>query len=333
MQDETAYLFLLILILLIGIIGFQIYNFFQSKKAKQDDSKKSKVTLESLNKSQEDIQLNLVEIMRDLSSFRNPLNSLNRYLSRGTQAGAVGEWGLEAIISEILSSNQYEKQHEVISGSNKRVEFAIRMPEGLLLPVDSKFHSGLLDKYEEYLKASERGKDGSEQVEKIRKEIIDNIKTDAKDISSKYMQEGVTVDVGIMFIMSENIMNLIDSPDFKKKNNNISIREEVFRDYKVLIMGPNVFASYLTSVFMSFKTLAVNKRARKIIKAIGKARKEFNKFQSSTDQLIKQAESILNKAREQGVREKAMDDVLKTIEESDDPDKDKEEDNLNDIKP
>ena len=62
------------------------------------------------------------------------------------------------------------------------------------------------------------GEDGAKQLENIRKEILDSVKTDAQGIKDKYMQEGVTVDIGIMFVMSESLMQLIDSPDFRKRN-------------------------------------------------------------------------------------------------------------------
>ena len=190
------------------------------------------------------------------------------------------------------------------------------MPEGLYMPVDSKFHSRLIDRYESYSNLSQKGEEGKTQMDSVRKEMLDSIKSDAEDINNKYMLEGVTVDVGIMFIMSENLNQLIDSPDFRKRNKNISIREEIFNDYRVLIMGPNSFAAYLTSVYMGFKTLSINDQAREIIEDIGKAKKEFNKFSKSTQLLVKQAESLLNKAREQETRERAMERVLDSIEVS-----------------
>ena len=82
-------------------------------------------------------------------------------------------------------------------------------------------------------------------------------------------------------------------------------------------MGPNTFASYLTSVYMGFKTLSINESVKEIVKDIGRAKKEFNKFSKSTELLIKGAESVLNRAREQGTRERAMNRVLDSIEVQD----------------
>ena len=309
------------------ILGVQLYIFFGSLSSPQEDSNNSKVTLDSLNKALEILQSGSTDITNYLQEFKNPMSSLNRYLSGGTRAGVVGEWGLEAIVSEVLASNQYEKDYQIIPNSGNRVEFAIKMPEGLLMPVDSKFHSGLLDKYERYIETSEMGEDGAKQLENIRKEILDSVKTDAQGIKDKYMQEGVTVDIGIMFVMSESLMQLIDSPDFRKRNKNTGIREEIFNEYRVLIMGPNSFAAYLTSVYMGFKTLSINEKTRKVIEDIGKARKEFNKFSDSTKKLIKRAEELLNRAIEQETRERALNRVLEKIETEDDVSQNGDENN------
>ena len=315
-MDTNSYLLILLLIILLPILYFQLKAHVDSGEKESEENQS--ITMESLNQALETLQTNSNKVMMDMQVFKDPLSSLNRYLSGGTQAGVVGEWGLEAIISEILPSNQYEKDFMIIPESANRVEFAIKMPEGLLMPVDSKFHSRLIDKYETYIEVAEQGEEGSSQIDGVRKEILDSIKSDAGDISSKYMQEGVTVDVGIMFIMSESLNQLIDTPDFRKKNKNIGIREEIFNEHRVLIMGPNSFAAYLTSVYMGFKTLSINDQAREIISDIGKAKKEFNKFSNSTRLLINQAESMLNKAREQETRERAMSKVLDSIDEKDD---------------
>ena len=80
----------------------------------------------------------------------------------------------------------------------------------------------------------------------IRRHVIN----DADDIRDKYIQEGITIDLGVMYIPSESLMQLIDSID--------NLREDLFRDKRVLIMGPNSLAAYLISIHMGFRTLALN---------------------------------------------------------------------------
>ena len=217
-------------------------------------------SIRDIDKAVERQESTLFDLSKDIQSFQDPLNKLNRYLSGGTLAGKFGEWSLEAIIKDIFHSQQFLSNYEVIPGSGKRVEFVIKLPEGLLLPIDAKFPSGL---FENYLTAIEQ-KDET-LVKRTKDDIKRHILKDANDIKDKYIQTGVTVDLGIMYIPSESLMQLIDSIE--------NIREKIFRDHRILIMGPNSLAAYLISVHMGFRTLALNERAGEIMQEFGKMKK------------------------------------------------------------
>ncbi len=305
---------LLVLIVITSASG--LYLYFSSSRQTEDSANTNKEDLKRINETLSSVQNNSNQIQEAVQSFKNPMDSLNRYLSGSAISGVVGEWGLEAIITETLSSIQYEKDFMINPETRDRVEFAIKMPEGLYLPVDSKFHSGIIDKYEKFIDLSSKGVDARDRLDEARKDILDSIKKDADDISKKYMQEGITVDIGIMFLASESLNLVIDSPDFRKRNGNTGIREEIYNEYRILIMGPNTFAAYLTSINMGFKTLSVNEKVKEIVKDLGRAKKEFSKYNKSTQLLIKGAESLLNRAREQATRERAMSRVLENIDDS-----------------
>jgi DNA recombination protein RmuC len=225
-------------------------------------------------------------------------------LSGGTLAGKFGEWSLESIMRDIFNPSQYKKNAEVIKGSGKRVEFVLKMSEGLLLPIDAKFPSGLYDTYLDSIDKTD---------ERLIKKSIDDIKrhvvNDASDIQEKYVQSGVTVDLGIMYIPSESLMQLIDSIE--------NLRESVFRDSRVLIMGPNSLAAYLISVHMGFRTLALNNRAGEIMEEFGKLKKEFEKFGSSTEELLKKADAMLKAVNEHATRERQMTKAIKNMDQLD----------------
>jgi DNA recombination protein RmuC len=287
---------LLIISLLITIIYLQIQN--SSNKDKEQESIKE---LDRVLGKQEDT---LLDLTKDIQSFHDPLNKLRRYLSGGTLAGKFGEWSLESIMQDIFNPSQYKKNAEVIKGSGKRVEFVLKMSEGLLLPIDAKFPSGLYDTYLDSIDKTD---------ERLIKKSIDDIKrhvvNDASDIQEKYVQSGVTVDLGIMYIPSESLMQLIDSIE--------NLRESVFRDSRVLIMGPNSLAAYLISVHMGFRTLALNNRAGEIMEEFGKLKKEFEKFGSSTEELLKKADAMLKAVNEHATRERQMTKAIKNMDQLD----------------
>ena len=288
---------LLIVIVLLAFIIFTTIRSDPSEVEKRD-------SIRDLDKAILRQETTLNDLSKDIQSFQDPLDKLKRYLSGGTLAGKFGEWSLEAIMQDIFHSNQFEKNAEVIKGSGKRVEFVLKMPEGLLLPIDAKFPSVL---YDNYLYAINQGD------EKIVKKSLDDIRRhvlkDAIDIKEKYIQVGVTIDLGVMYIPSEALMQLIDSID--------NLREEIFRDSRVLIMGPNSLAAYLISVHMGFRTLALNSRASETMEEFGKLKKEFEKFGSSTDDLLKKADAMLKAVNEHATRERQMHKAIKNMDQLD----------------
>ncbi len=294
-----TYLWILLVIIIL-LLGYLIYLNIKDSSQGSD----SKESLRDIDKSVERQEAALFDLTKDIQSFQDPLNKLNRYLSGGTLAGKFGEWSLEAIIKDIFHTNQFIANAEVIPGSGKRVEFVIKLPEGLMLPIDAKFPSGLFDNY---LYASDIN--DPQLVKKSIDEIKRHVQNDAKDINSKYMQSGITIELGVMYIPSESLMQLIDSIG--------SLREEIFRDHRVLIMGPNSLAAYLISIHMGFRTLALNERASEIMQEFGKLKKEFLNFGSSTEDLQKRVDAMMKAVNEHATRERQMEKAIKNMERLD----------------
>ncbi len=290
----------ILLVVIILLLGFLIYLNIKDGSQNYD----SEESLRDLDKAVERQEATLFDLTKDIQSFQDPLNKLNRYLSGGTLAGKFGEWSLEAIIKDIFHPNQFIANAEVIAGSGKRVEFAIKLPEGLLLPIDAKFPSGLFDNYLLAVDSKDQ-----QLVKKSKDDIKRHVQNDAKDINFKYMQSGVTIELGVMYIPSESLMQLIDSIS--------NLREEVFRDYRVLIMGPNSLAAYLISVHMGFRTIALNERASEIMQEFGKLKKEFLNFGSSTEDLQKRADAMLKAVNEHATRERQMEKAIKNMDQLD----------------
>ena len=286
----------LLIIVVLALVGWNVYLSIGKEENKDDESR-----IDDIKASLSSQTSSLEGLIRDVASFQDPLNKLNRYLSGGTLAGTFGEWSLEAIITDIFPADKFESNCEVIPGSGQRVEFAIKLPEGLM-PIDAKFPSAL---YDNYMDASSRGEKDSVKaaLTAIKRHVI----SDAKDIKEKYMQAGQTIDLGVMFIPSESLMQLIDSIE--------DLRKIIFRDSRVLVMGPNSLAAYLISIHMGFRNLALNERAEEILVEFGNLKKEFENFESSTEDLAKKAEAMLKAVDQHETRERQMNRALKRMEE------------------
>ena len=253
------YLILLLLISLLAVMALIFFNINKQNKEPHDNKnifidfeKKQENQNETLNRQEKALS----DLRISIENFQEPIQKLRNYLSGGTKAGQFGEWSLKAIIQDIFPENRYRENEEIIDGSGKRVEFVIILPGGLLQPIDAKFQSGL---YDNYLEASSKG--DKEKVKSSKKDIERHVKSDAEDIKSKYLLTGKTSDLGIMYIPSEALIQLVDTLD---------IREELFRDYRVLILGPNSLAAYLLSISMNYRVESFNERASEIMNEFGK---------------------------------------------------------------
>ena len=304
-MDESDFLYVLLLVAFLLLLNICL-TFIRTKKADktvpEDPNKEDPIS--QLGETLEEQKRSIIELNKDVQTFREPLLKLNRYLSGGTLAGQFGEWGLESIINDVLPQSKFEQNVEVIPNTGYRVEFVIKLNDGLLLPIDAKFSSAL---YDTYIQAADSG--NGQAVKLATTAIERSVKKNAADIESKYMQTGITVDFGVMFIPSESLMQLIDSIE--------NLRENIFRDSRILMMGPNTLAAYLISINMTFRSLALNERATEIFKEFGKLEKEFTNFKSSTEELEKKAKAMLKSVDSHITRESQMAKAIKKMNDLD----------------
>jgi len=279
---------IIIIILLIALIALV---FFRLPK-KKDESYLDKVI-----KKQEE---NLLSLNNDIQAFKEPMGKLRNFLSGSTSAGSFGEWNLKAILEDVFTKDQYRENVEIIPNSGMYVEFAIILQDGLLMPIDAKFPSGLYDKY---LHAAEKMDKNS--IEDSEKEIIRHIKKEAKSISSKYVLDGVTTDYAILYLPSESLFQLVMK---------LNIKESILKEDRIFILGPNSLAAYILSIQMGFKTLTLNKRTSEIIREFGIFKKEFEKFSNSTEELRKKASAMVKVIDEHETREKQLSRSVERME-------------------
>ena len=304
-MDESDFLYVLLLVaflLLLNICLTFIRTKKEDKTVPEDPNQEDPIS--QLGETLEEQKRSIIELNKDVQTFREPLLKLNRYLSGGTLAGQFGEWGLESIINDVLPQSKFEQNVEVIPNTGYRVEFVIKLNDGLLLPIDAKFSSAL---YDTYIQAADSG--NGQAVKLATTAIERSVKQNAADIESKYMQTGITVEFGVMFIPSESLMQLIDSIE--------NLRENIFRDSRILMMGPNTLAAYLISINMTFRSLALNERAAEIFKEFGKLEKEFTNFKSSTEELEKKAKAMLKSVDSHITRESQMAKAIKKMKDLD----------------
>lgn len=272
------------------------------------DEKLQNTLEEKMNKSFELVNQRLEQVYKGLGEMQTlavGVGDLKKVLTNVKTRGIVGEIQLGAILSEILSPEQYDENVATKKGSKNVVEFAVKLPaedDGFIyLPIDSKFPG---DTYAALRDAIEDG--DKEKINLAAKALTTTIKNEAKDIRDKYIDPPNTTEFAIMFLPFEGLYSEVV---------NRGLVEILQRQYKVNVAGPSTMAALLNSLQMGFKTLAVQQRSAEVWKILGEVKTEFDKFNDvlvATQQRINQANSELDKLV--GVRTRQIQRKLKNVQ-------------------
>ena len=263
---------------------------------------------EKMNRSFSLVNERLEQVYKGLGEMQSlavSVGDLKKVLSNVKTRGILGEIQLSAILSEILSPEQYEENVATKKGSKNVVEFAVKLPsdddEFIYLPIDSKFPG---DTYAALRDAIDEG--DKIKIDLAAKALITRIKSEAKDIHDKYIDPPYTTEFAIMFLPFEGLYS---------EAVNRGLVEILQRDYKVNIAGPSTMAALLNSLQMGFKTLAVQKRSAEVWEILGAVKQEFDKFGDvleATQQRLDQANKELDKLV--GVRTRQIQRKLKDVQ-------------------
>ena len=263
---------------------------------------------EKMNRSFSLVNERLEQVYKGLGEMQSlavGVGDLKKVLSNVKTRGILGEIQLSAILSEILSPEQYEENVATKKGSKNVVEFAVKLPSDddkfIYLPIDSKFPG---DTYAALRDAIDEG--DKIKIDLAAKALITRIKREAKDIHDKYIDPPYTTEFAIMFLPFEGLYS---------EAVNRGLVEILQRDYKVNIAGPSTMAALLNSLQMGFKTLAVQKRSAEVWEILGAVKQEFDKFGDvleATQQRLDQANKELDKLV--GVRTRQIQRKLKDVQ-------------------
>ncbi|HFU4117603.1 TPA: DNA recombination protein RmuC [Streptococcus suis] len=258
------------------------------EEMRQTVEEKLEKTLQTrLQASFETVSKQLESVNRGLGEMQTvarDVGSLNKVLSGTKTRGIMGELQLGQIIEDILTPSQYEREFATVSGSNERVEYAVKLPgrtEGdyIYLPIDSKFPLADYYRLEDAYESGEK-----DQIDLHRKNLLAAIKRFAKDIQSKYLNPPETTNFGVLFLPTEGLYSeVVRNPIFF---------DELRRQENIVVAGPTTLSALLNSLSVGFKTLNIQRSADDISKVLGNVKLEFGKF---SDLLVK-AQKQLNQA-------------------------------------
>jgi DNA recombination protein RmuC len=270
------------------------------------------VTLEKrLGESFKLVSERLEAVQRGLGEMQNlatGVGDLKRVLTNVKVRGTWAEVQLGALLEQILAPSQFARNVQTKEDSRELVEFAVRLPgpkdepeTSVWLPIDSKFPQ------EDYLRLQDAAERGDvEAVQKASDALARSIKLQAELISSKYVCPPRTTDFAIMFLPTEGL--------YAEVLRHPTLLDDLQCHNHVMVAGPTTLAALLSSLRMGFQTLAIEQQSAEVWKILAAVKTEFGKFGDVLDKVKKQLGTATRTIEETGVRSRAMERKLRSIE-------------------
>ena len=260
------------------------------------------------NESFKSISTQLTQVYQglgEMKSMANEVGDLKKVMEGVKTRGIYGEIQLGAIIEDMLNKSQYEENVITKPGSNDRVEFAIKMPgkeNNVFLPIDSKFP---VENYSRLIAAYDAG--DKTAISTYQKALSNDVKEQAKKISTKYLEPPMTTEFGVMFVPTESLYaEIIRIP---------GLSEEVRKKFNVTIASPSTLPVMLNGLVMGFRTLAIEKRSADVWQTLGAVKTQFGKFGDLLEGVQKKLQESANKIDSARTTSRQIERKLKDVEE------------------
>lgn len=280
---------------------------------RQTVDEKLQSTLEKrLGESFKQVSERLEAVQRGLGEMKtlaSDVGDLQRVLTNVKTRGTWGEVQLGALLEQILTADQFQKDVQTRHDSRETVEYAIKLPgpddnpdAPVWLPIDSKFP---LEDYQRLIEASESA--DADAVNQNQAALLRAIKKSAKDISTKYLDPPHTTDFGIMFLPTEGLYSEIARQP--------GLLEQLQHDFRIVVAGPSNISAFLNALRMGFRTLAIEQRSSEVWGILAAVKTEFGKFGDVLGKVKRQLDTAALTIEQTTVRTRAMERKLREVEE------------------
>jgi len=279
---------LLLLVILVGFVGlavliFWIANRTQSQALDPAELKLLHQRLEILNqelksslsessRQQQNANFQMTGAVRDVTerlvkieetnkqvlSFSEQLENLQRILSNPKQRGILGEYYLETLLKNIFAPDQYQMQYKF--GDGLIVDAAVFVRDKII-PIDSKFS---LENYNRLVEA-----ESPEEKDRYEKLFINDLRTRIKETAQYIRPNEGTMEFAFMFIPHEAIYyDLIINKVGAVQDDTESMLHRAASKYRVIIVSPTSFTAYLQTVLQGLNALKIEEQAIELRKRV-----------------------------------------------------------------
>jgi len=224
-------------------------------------------TSQAMNDQMRSFTKEATQIREDLKQVQATVKDVSTFQEIFKSPKLRGQWGeasLEHILSQHFPKELYKIQHLFSSG--EQVDAVLKLPNDLILPIDSKFPSENFDKM---VKANT-------ETEKafFKKSFLEDVKNRINEIATKYILPAEeTTEFALMYIPAEAIYYEIVS--------NIGKELDVAAfawSKRIILTSPNTLYLTLRTIEHWFKDTQVSKQTHEILKKLAKVHQDAEKL-------------------------------------------------------
>ena len=304
MQDSLSY----IILVLIGVVIYLLVVQHKNKEEPKDNAQELNNLKESINNSfntmsasfnnlskdvTRDMTQTLTSVKEKVSAFNTQVENLNKsqeginkILAGVKKYGTLAEFSLEALLKDLLPASQYISNVKMKEDTSENVEFAIKLQDGVLVPVDSHFP---IEKFKAIDDAYQA--DDKKAAVDARTKLARAFRDKAKSVNEKYIVPPKSTNFAIVYAPTESLFSELSS--YQDPSTKELLTQELMKKYKVVILGPNTLSAYLQSLHMGFQTLKVQKHATEIYDHLRNISTRFSKHFDNVLVLRKKLEEAM----------------------------------------
>ena len=257
----------------------------------------------------------LTKVDEKVAAFNTQVENLNKsqegitkVLAGVKKYGILAEFSLDALIKDLLPASQYMTNVKMKEDTGENVEFAIKLQDGVLVPVDSHFPVEKFKAIDDAYQADEK-----KAAADARTKLARAFKDKAKSVNEKYIVPPKSTDFAIVYAPTESLFSELTS--YQDPATKELLTQEIMKKYKVVILGPNTLSAYLQSLHMGFQTLKVQKHATEIYDHLKTISTRFSKHFDGIVNLRKKLEEAMSAVDKFGTDARSITRTLENIKD------------------
>ena len=338
----NSILIVILIILIIGSVLYlkkkndgDVYNKSDHEKFKSDIIEDIK---DKIDQVKDNLNDTLTTISKDAGTNKGVLETKSDQIYRAHQKladsltgskqfGKTGELLLENLFknSGLVYEKQWVKNLTIKKdGKSLSVEFAIKHPTNLYLPIDSHWPKTSYERLLELRKVETTEEIEQQRINKEKedlfKKIINDYRDKAKEVNKKYVDSSISAGFACIYIPAEGLYHEVTTHVNEEKELWISKVQDAL---KVTFMGPSTFSAYCSAILLGFNQIEGDQKAKMFVKhleALTNSIKQLNettlKHENNLKKAFTDAQAVTSSAEKMKTNLQRIKEELDNIEKS-----------------